>query len=79
VLLYEIAKKLDKGKTELGKAILAVGRGASSLCIDGTPRLIIDAREGEAAFEKHLKKLHDFGICVRMVRTDADMFMSVGA
>ena len=79
VLLHEIAKKLDKGKPELGKAIMSVGQGASSLCVDGTPRLIIDARKGEAAFEKHLKKLHDAGICVRMVRTDADMFLSVGA
>jgi hypothetical protein len=79
VRLYEIAKKLDKGKPGLGKAINAVA--GSTLCVDSTPRLIIDATKGDAAFEKngHLKKLHDSGICVRMVRTDADMFLSAGA
>ena len=81
VRLYGIAKRLDKGKPELGKAIIAAEQEAAPLCVDSTPRLIIDATEREVAFEKngHLKKLHDLGICVRMVRTPDDMLMSVGA
>jgi hypothetical protein len=79
--LRGIAKALNKDIPELGDAIVAVGQGASLLCVDGTPRLIIDATRGDAAFTKkgHLEKLHRFGLCVRMVRTPADMVMGSGA
>jgi hypothetical protein len=80
VQLYGIAKEPDKGKPELGKAIIAVAQEAP-FSVDSTPRLIVDAIEGEAAFEKngHLKKLHDAGVRVRMVRPDDDMSLSEGA
>jgi hypothetical protein len=81
VLLHGIAKGLNKDMPELGKAIIAVGLEESPLCIDGSPRLIIDATKGDGVFAQHghLKKLQDLGICVQMVRTPADMLMSTGA
>ncbi len=70
VKLHDIAKAVNPAIPDLGEAIIAVGKKGEPLCFDNTPRLIIDAREGEGAFveHKHLRKLQDFGICVRMVR-----------
>jgi hypothetical protein len=81
VKLHRIAKALNPAIPELGAAIIAVGQKSAPLCLDGTPRLIIDASRGEGAFVKndHLKKLLDFGICVRMVRTPGDLIMSAHA
>ncbi len=81
VKLHEIAKAVNPGLPELGEAIIAVGQKSAPLCLDGTPRLIIDATKGEGKFRQndHLKKLNDLGICVRMVRTSADLVMSAHA
>ena len=73
VRLHEIAKRLRPEMPELGKDVVAVAQGASPLCVDSTPRLIIaiDGTRGDASFTQngHLKKLQEFGICVQMVRT----------
>ena len=81
VALHGIAKAVNPAIPELGHAIIAVGQKSAPLCLDGTPRLIIDATKGEGVFtqNEHLKKLHDLGICVRMVRSPADRVMSAHA
>jgi hypothetical protein len=81
VKLHGIAKTVNPAMPELGKSIIAVGRESAPLCFDGTPRLVIDAREGEGAFRQngHLKKLCEQGICVRMVRSRADLVMAAHA
>lgn len=70
VRLHGLAKRLTPAMPELGKAIVAVAEGASPLCVDSTPRLIIDATKGDTSFTQkgHLKKLQEFGVCVQMVR-----------
>lgn len=75
VRLHGVARGLNPDMPELGNAVVAVGQKAAPLCVDGTPRLVIDATRGDAAFSQngHLKKLHELGICVQMVRTPADM------
>jgi hypothetical protein len=81
VKLHRIAKTFNPAIPQLGEAIMAVGQESAPLCFDGTPRLIIDATQGEGVFSEggHLKKLQDLGICVRMVRTPANLVMSAHA
>ncbi len=81
VKLHRIAKTVNPAIPQLGEAIIAVGQNSAPLCFDGTPRLIIDASQGEGVFSDrgHLKKLYDLGICVRMVRTKDDLVMSAHA
>jgi hypothetical protein len=81
VKLHAIATTVNPAVPKLGEAIIAVGQKSAPLCLDGTPRLVIDATKGEGAFVKndHLKKLQDSGICVRMVRTPVDLIMSAHA
>lgn len=75
VELHRIAAGLRPDIPALGKPIVAVGQDSTPLCVDLTPRLILDARGGEGVFRKngHLKKLQDSGICVQMIPAPADL------
>ncbi len=68
VKLHGIARTVNSAIPPLGSAIVAVGQDSAPLCVDGTPRLVIDATKGEGVFVEHdhLKKLQNYGICVRM-------------
>ena len=81
VKLHGIAKAVNPAISPLGSAIIAVGQDFAPLCVDGTPQLVIDATMGEGVFVEHghLKKLQNYGICVRMVRKPADLVMSAYA
>ena len=72
--MHAIAKTLNPGIRPLGEAIVAIASGnAAPLTVDDKPRLLIDDREGDASFSKHLQKLLDLDHRVQMVEKSGDM------